>query len=394
MSARFAAIRTSKRSHPANDNVNLLFALLLLFELLAYVFISLDLPVLGEYYSATSRDLTLVSLSIAIFTLYVWKSIALNSANTRGGQLGGGGYVGIVLSQPFVWFVLIANYLATLTFGYASVNYEAPPRFAFLISVVPLEPLLLARIAHRRRAEYGLLAAYALLGVIRGLTGHLLVMFLALFLLARRRQAFLLLGVILLVAPLAFEMLDALRAYFRGSDELTGSLGARITSRLAMTPIIDYVINNVESVVLCNGGSMLAWYQEIAFSVVPKSLFGVVDVTTVHKCLAVVASGDSETEMTFSTTLPVKLLLVWAMGNVAGIFYGISIALFLIFTRGLSARLLGPGAFLFFAPVTYAFFLSGVTKDIVTPFYFLGVLMAETWFFRALRTMSLRLQRA
>ena len=394
MSARVAALRTAKRRHPSEGNVDVLFAVLLLSELLAYVFISWDLPVLGEYYSATSRDLTLVSLGIAILTLYVWRSIALSTVGTHGRRLSGGDYVGIVLSQPFVWVVVVVNYLATLTFGYASVSYEAPPRFAFLISVIPLEPLLLARIAYRRRAEYGLLAAYAMLGLMRGLTGHLLVMFLALVLLARRRQAFLLVGVVLLVAPLGFEVLDALRAYFRGVDELTGSLGARIASRLAMTPIIDYVINNVESVVLCNGGSMVAWYQEIILSVVPKSLLGVVDTTTVHKCLAIVASGDPETEMTFSTTLPVKLLLVWAMGNAAGILYGISIVVFLIFTRRLSSRLLGPGAFLFFAPVTYAFFLSGVTRDIVTPFYFLALLMAETWVIRAIQAVSLRLQRA
>jgi hypothetical protein len=239
-----------------------------------------------------------------------------------------------------------------------------------------------------------LLAAYAVLGLMRGMTGHLLVIFFVLFLLARRRQAFLILGLLVLVAPVAFEVLDALRAYFRGTDELTGSLTARIASRLAMTPIIDYVVNNVEAVVLCNGGSVIAWYQDIIFSVMPRSLFGVGEVTTIHKCLAVVASGDPQTEMTFSTTLPVKILLVSAISNSAGILYAVSTLLFVVLTRWMSRQLLGPSAVLFFAPVAYAFFLSGVTRDIVMPFYMLGILMIETWLFRAIRIISFRVQRA
>ena len=333
-------------------------------------------PVLGDYYDGYSGIVTQLAffISCACLLLWYWINRAPPSDITRAWPT-----PRPLISTRLVWCVLIVNTIATLTFGYGSVGYTGTASGAFLLTAAPLEPLLFPHTAQQRRFDPALMFAYAFLGLVRGWTGHLFFIFLIYLLLSNKRQRRRALIGALACALLVFEPLMQLRALIRGFDDGTGLLAYRLASRLAFTPISDYVLNNISSVAFCNGAEYMPWYLELLFSVVPRALFGIQGGISIHTCLAVLASSDPATVLSFSTPLPIKAGLVLENGLQDFIAVVAVVSLGLYVQVRLAKRLLGSYWYVYTGIFQYQFFLSGVMRDLAIPTYLLVVMLLIRW---------------
>lgn len=348
-------------------------------ECLAMFGILNEWPVLGEYYEGFSGLFTQIAFVLSCLSLAAWYWInRVTPAQARAPARD----ASPVISPWLVWGVLAVNGIATLTFGYGSVGYAGTLPFAFLLTAIPLEPLLFARVAQRGRMEPAPMIAYAVLGLLRGWTGHLFVIFIAYLLTSSPRQRRLALTAAVITATLVFEPLMQLRALIRGFDDANGLLVYRLASRIAFTPISDYVLNNIAPVALCGGTDYMAWYQELVFAIVPRALFGVQGGMSVHSCLAVIASGDPATELSFSTTLPIKAALIFVDGPGSFVAFIACVAGIIALQVGLAKVLLGRCWYVYTGIYLYQFFLSGVMRDLAIPTYLLVVMLIWKTMFR------------
>lgn len=368
---------TQRPRQPAFVGAPLTVLILLLgVEGLALFGILTDWPVLGDYYAGYSGIVTqsafLLSCSCLMFWYWINRVTAVDLAHPLKSSRP-------LISARLVWGVLIVNVIATLTFEYGSVGYTGAVPGAFLLTAVPLEPLLFAHAAQQRRIDPGLMFAYAVLGLARGWTGHLFFIFLIYLLLSDQRQRRVALLGTLACALLVFEPLMQLRALIRGFDDSTGLLAYRLASRIAFTPISDYVLNNIAPVAFCEGTDYMPWYLELVFSVVPRALFGIQGGTSVHTCLAVLASGNPDTALSFSTTLPIKAGLVLMNGLQDFVAFIVVVSLGLYVQVKLAKRLLGPCWYVYTGIFQYQFFLSGVLRDLAIPTYLLFVMLLIQW---------------
>lgn len=349
-------------------SVKVIFAILMLAEILAATYIYSGKPVLGDYYEPSNIIGLLVPFVISLVSLIFWLKLCIFSANDNERVRITSGFI---VAKSVVWLVLAFNIIATLSFGYASVHYDNPPTFAFALTLLPLEPLIAAYTAKYGRTDYRILGVYSILGLLRGITGHLIFVSFLILLTSKRRQSIIYVLALLFLAPLSFEIIDNIRAFVRGDQVLTGDFFSRIVSRLAMTPIADYSITNAVSFFVCPGLEATGWIKELLFSIVPRSLFGISDLQTIHQCIAITASGSTETDMTFSTTLAVKLIVYYINDVAQGLLMTLIVLAIIFYMLKLAKLLFRSRAVIFVAPVLYQFLLSGVFRDILLPVYFL-----------------------
>jgi hypothetical protein len=228
----------------------------------------------------------------------------------------------------------------------------------------------------RRKLEPALLFAFAVLGLIRGWSGHLLLIFILIIFLisSRKRVAFLLSSFLLLVV--LFEPMMELRAMIRGYDDGTTSLAYRLASRLAIMPIVDYIGQNLAAVAACNGLSPMAGWVELISAIVPRAWFGNAVSTTINQCLAAYASGDPLTQLSFSTSIFPKLLFIFfTEGLVGGLVFLAAITALVAWQLRLARRYLGASGYIYIAIFLHSFFVSGVPRDLMIPAYFLALLV-------------------
>lgn len=353
----------------------IMFGVLLGMEGVALAGLVLGWPLLGDYYTPSDTLQLAASLFIALLTLSVWYWIVKRAARPGRAAESMSFRPPLRIRRDVVWFVVVVNVVATIGFGYGAVGYTGVP-FAFLITMVPLEPLLVAFFCQRRRLDPALLGMYAVLGLLRGWTGHLLlIFFLVIFLIDRRRRlTFVVLSLAIIVV--VFEPLMAIRAMIRGFDDGTTSLVYRLASRLAITPMTDYIFQNVGALAVCNDQTIMPWWAELLGSIVPRAWLGMGVSTSINQCLAMYASGDPQTQLTFSTTLIPKLLFVFLNeGIVGGLSLLAAVVVLIAWQLRTARQYLGSAGYVYLAIFLYFFFVSGVLRDLMMPTYFLVLLV-------------------
>lgn len=354
----------------AQGAVGTVALVLVFFEVLAFTGLQMGWPLLGDYYEGYGLLSLALSGLIACVSLGTWYWIVNRSIETGPPRLG---HRVFAIPAGLLWFVLVANAAATLAFDYAAVGYAGGAPFAFLLTALPLEPLLVAYLCQRRKFVWPPVLFYAGLGLVRGWTGHLFILFILYLLLSDRRKRITALLAVSVALTFVFEPLMQLRALVRGFDDSTGLLLHRLASRISMTPISDFSLNMAPLILACDGQDYMDWTRELIYSVIPRSLFGIGTQTTVHGCLAILATGDPNTELTFSTTLAIKTALVSLRGIDDLTAFITVVALLIALQVWLAKRQLQRGAYVYTSIFLYQFFLSGVMRDLALPVYFMIV---------------------
>ena len=351
------------------------FRLLLGIEGVALMGLALGWPLLGDYYEPSITFQLAVPLFFALLTLSLWYWIVRHVAGSGLDAESINFRSPLRIPRTVVWFVVVINFVATTWFGYGAVGYTGVP-FAFLITMVPLEPLLVAYFCQRRKLEPALLGTYAVLGLLRGWTGHLLVIFLLVIFLIDRRRRTIFLVLSLVIVVVGFEPMMALRAMIRGFDDGTASLVYRLASRLAITPIVDFISQNGAAIAACNGLTPMPGWAELLTSVVPRAWLGPSVSISINQCLAIYASGDPMTDLSFSTTIIPKLLLVFLNeGITGGLVFLAFVAVLVAWQLRIARRFFGSAGYVYIAIFLHAFFVSGVPRDLMMPAYFLALLV-------------------
>ncbi len=345
------------------------FYLLLGIEAFAFAWLSLGYELMGDYYTPSLGLSLMVSLAVGLATLWFWRWATRKARQSLSSFTA----PALRIHPGFVWAVLAMNVAATLGIDYGRVGYVSVP-YGFLFTIFPLDTLVLAYFCLRRRIDWPLMLAYLLLGLLRGWTSHIFLMFLAVLLMSNASRQTRILVTTGLLVLLLFEPMMALRAQVRGFDDANGGILYRVGSRLALTPIIDYVINNLPAILICNSADLATWHREMLAAVIPRGILGESGGQSINYCVAAAASGDPNVEITFSTTLVAKLMSIGLFDPTGGVMATVAMAALLWLQVRLARRTLGAMGYVYVAALLHVFLVSGVVRDLVIPTYFLALL--------------------